>query len=331
MDKYTKKCKMILLSNDFTTDDNIDINIGQFRPINMDKYPFDSYPTTILHTNNNKKCYIYAKINIPKIIHFMWFSKKDYLRDSYPDNYIKYINSWKQHNDDYQIVIWTRDKIEKDIFPTKLFIKYKNLFDKMKHIEKCDFLRYIVMYLYGGIYSDLNNFCNHNITPLLIDRHIGFSLEPIEHNEMFYGVTEQILLTNSFLISSIYNTFWLDLLESINSNYYQTKDNLFVMINTGPYKLGKFVKQYYKDLSNILISNCYTQIYTQKNQKVTLGCENRENYNIFHKKWKDTSGWGLKYNSVSNSNKYILIIFIVVIIVIICAISYRLLKRLANR
>ena len=286
LDKYTKKCKVLLLSD------------SDSKLVNMDKYPYDKFPTTLIDTDKNEKIYVYPEIKIPKIIHFMWYSQDSSHYNSIPDNYKKYVKTWAENNKDYKIIIWTVENIQKEILQTDIFKKYKKTFDIMHHIEKCDLLRYIILYMYGGIYSDLNNLCNQNISRLLINRTLGLSFEPMEHNIIVFNNTKQELITNSFLISSKRNKFWIDFLNFINNFYFKNRDNSYVLINTGPYILGKFVLNYFKYIKDIIIKNCYTQIYINENENIiTTGCENHKN-NVFFKVWKDTSHWGGKYNNI---------------------------------
>jgi hypothetical protein len=94
----------------------------------------------------------YNLTNIPKIIHQTWKIKnvKTY------SNGIGYESQskWKTTHPDYKYILWTDDDIHKFINKNK---KYKECFSKLnKFIKKIDFFRYVILYEYGGIYSDLD-------------------------------------------------------------------------------------------------------------------------------------------------------------------------------
>jgi len=248
---------------------------------------------------------------VPKLIHFMWYSKSG-KNEKYPDRYDKYMISWRKYNPEFTIKIWNNTDID-DFWKLPDVENYREFYSKLKHIEKCDFTRYLIMYIYGGIYIDLNTMCYKNITPLL-DRELGLSFEPIEHN-ILHGF--EYLITNSFLISSKGNIFWINLCEFIMKNYWKTNHPTnFIMINTGPCILGKFVISNYSDkLNDIMIPNCLTQLFVNEdkgNNVKTKTCSSNDQV-YFSKHWKDTAGWGVSGNVADvhinkiKSKKYIIV------------------------
>ena len=94
--------------------------------------------------------------NFPKIIHQIWFDFKDL--PNIPEHFNKNVESWKNHNPDWDYKVWdleTAVKIIKDEYPG-----YLNTFNEFKYnISKCDFFRYILMNKYGGMYIDLDFLC----------------------------------------------------------------------------------------------------------------------------------------------------------------------------
>ena len=82
---------------------------------------------------------------IPKIIHYCWFGHKKKPRIAK-----KCIKSWKKHLPDYQIIEWNEDNY--DIASAPAFVQ--QAFEAKKWAFATDYIRYQVVYEYGGIYFD---------------------------------------------------------------------------------------------------------------------------------------------------------------------------------
>lgn len=81
---------------------------------------------------------------VPKIIHYCWFGGKPI-----PEEYKKYINSWKKYLPDYEIKEWNETNFD------------LNSCDYIKEAYKCrkwafvsDYARFWILYNYGGLYFD---------------------------------------------------------------------------------------------------------------------------------------------------------------------------------
>lgn len=103
---------------------------------------------------------------IPKIIHYMWLDKESDFNNSYPNKFKIYVDTFYKYNPEYKFMFWNIDKI-KNLLKNPDVAKYEKIWNDLKyHIQKCDFARYLIMYIYGGIYIDLNFKCFRNLTPL---------------------------------------------------------------------------------------------------------------------------------------------------------------------
>lgn len=88
--------------------------------------------------------YTFKKKLIPKKIHYCWFGKKEI-----PDEYQRYIESWKKYCPDYDIIRW--DETNYDI--------HKNLYVRQAYEHKqwafvSDYARVDILYHEGGLYFD---------------------------------------------------------------------------------------------------------------------------------------------------------------------------------
>ena len=88
---------------------------------------------------------------IPKIIHQIWIGPKK-RPDIWIDTFrIDYINK----NPGYEYILWTEDNIEQlfNDFPI-----YRMVYDlETIYCGKADILRYLILYIYGGIYIDADS------------------------------------------------------------------------------------------------------------------------------------------------------------------------------
>lgn len=83
---------------------------------------------------------------IPRIIHYCWLSN-----DPYPEDFVKYQNTWKQHLSDYEFVLWNFDRFD---INSSLWVK--QAFEAKKYAFAADYIRLYALYNYGGIYMDMD-------------------------------------------------------------------------------------------------------------------------------------------------------------------------------
>jgi mannosyltransferase OCH1-like enzyme len=101
---------------------------------------------------------------IPKIIHYCWFG-----RNRLSPLMFKCIASWRKFLPDYQIIEWNEDKFDVDTIPYT-----KEAYSKKKYAFVSDYVRFYVLYHYGGIYLDT-------------DVEVLMSLNPLLNHKMFSG------------------------------------------------------------------------------------------------------------------------------------------------
>lgn len=81
---------------------------------------------------------------IPKVIHYCWFGKQPL-----PELALKCIASWKNFLPDYEIKEWNESNFDVNIIPYT-----KEAYNKKKYAFVSDYVRFWVLYNYGGIYFD---------------------------------------------------------------------------------------------------------------------------------------------------------------------------------
>ena len=97
---------------------------------------------------------------IPRIIHFCWFG-----RGQKPKIVEKCIRSWKENCPNYKIFEWTEDNFDIESAPQYV----RDAYNDGKWAFVSDYVRFVVLVKYGGIYLDtdeelldsLDSFLNH--------------------------------------------------------------------------------------------------------------------------------------------------------------------------
>jgi inositol phosphorylceramide mannosyltransferase catalytic subunit len=115
-----------------------------------------------------KNVNITKNLLIEKNIHQIW----GYYDNTPPSlNFQKYINTWKKYNSGWKHKLWLKDEIDKVIQKEtpELWEIYNNLDQKIK---KVDYARLALLYIYGGIYADVDYECLKNMESLLYNYEI---------------------------------------------------------------------------------------------------------------------------------------------------------------
>jgi mannosyltransferase OCH1-like enzyme len=217
---------------------------------------------------------------IPKVIHTMWISKdKQYGESLYPDKYKEHVETWLEKNPDFRHLHWTGEEIYNLI--REYFPEYLDLYQKIQPvIRKCDFARFVVIAVYGGLYHDLDFYCLENVSPLLQGRNY-FVMEPREHGQKlfngFFGSTPN----DGFVIG------WLSkMVDNIQNEGIFGESTLKI---TGPEGLYEYYTTS-KDIVSIG-NSCDVTPYTDR-RKISSNCslDTPFAYTV----WHNGSDWGGK-------------------------------------
>lgn len=132
--------------------------------------------------------------------------------DSWPYIWIEGHNMAKEVYKDFEIKLWRN----KDVYPTidKEFPQYSKLIRDLPGITKCDYFRNVLMYLYGGIYFDLDFLMYENIYNKLAKD------KPTIIEGMFALERTDELVQNNFLASPAKDKTWLKVLKECEDNFY---------------------------------------------------------------------------------------------------------------
>ena len=193
----------------------------------------------------------------PKIIHQTWKDKK------LPEKLENWRNMWLKMCPEYKHELYDDDdliKVIREHFPQ--YLKDFNSFHY--NIERVDFWRYAMLYVYGGVYSDLDVFPMKSIDVFLEKNQVVIGREPIEHAREYNGT--DFLLCNAFMISPKGNPFWLHLMEFIIKKYKHGSP----VETTGPGIMTKMYNQHPEFFKNVIITepNSFYPITFNKSNNV---------------------------------------------------------------
>lgn len=110
----------------------------------------ECYVAPIMHITNKKRekadigKYTVRQQNIPKVIHYCWFGKKEI-----PQRNRQYMESWKRYCPDYEIVEWNETNY--DVYKNQYM---GQAYDAGKYGYVPDYARIDILCEHGGIYLD---------------------------------------------------------------------------------------------------------------------------------------------------------------------------------
>lgn len=194
-------------------------------------------------------------MDIPKIIHQS--APKD--TSKWHPLWTECQKTWLNHFESFEYQFWDDERI--DNFVREKFPQYLDQFNScVLQIIKLDISRLMFLYEYGGIYSDMDNYCFKNF----YDDLNGYNLFLVERQPWN---KERELVTNSLIISSKKNEFILQCIENafkklrlynkheLTESCYDVKINQHLVLEiSGPHMVSEtFVN--YKEKQYIKILN----------------------------------------------------------------------------
>lgn len=185
-------------------------------------------------------------MNIPKIIHQVWEGRSE---SKMPARLQIWARTWQENNPDWEYHLW--DGKEMDQLVADYFPEYKELYAHFPYnVQRWDTIRYMILYVYGGVYADLDTECFQAISPLLDQVSLGFGQEPPMHAD------KSLRVGNAFMASQQQNRGWLWILEEIANHSHSLKDDSAistVMHSTGSNMLARVFPKLQKELNAVVL------------------------------------------------------------------------------
>lgn len=177
-----------------------------------------------------------------KIVHQTWKTKK------LPEHYNHWHQSFRELNDGYKFNIYD-DQDNLDIisrFSKNLLSLYKSF---EKEIFRVDMIRLVYLYLWGGIYADLDFQCLRKLD-LLFDQ--STQGQPIV-GSMGTDYTFEHSIPNAFMMSEAGDPFWLLYLSEIEDSWSRLKNTANIHAQpeliTGPIALRRTIYRMKNDVN----------------------------------------------------------------------------------
>lgn len=190
-----------------------------------------------------------------KIIHQVWFgtipNKKTAVKTY--EKFKLYRESWKNKNPNWFHIEWNK-KLGEDFIKEKFPENYDLYKGYQYEIQRCDMLRYLVLYRYGGLYADMDYYCN---------KPFDQALEKFSNDFYLVSTPNSVggdYVSNSLMYSKPRHVFWKKLIYEMETYktppiYYSR--HLIIMYTTGPailtrvyncYKIKNRLKSFPSDL-----------------------------------------------------------------------------------
>ena len=198
----------------------------------------------------------------PRIPHIM----HQVLYDEYViANYSKYIKSFTKHNPTWEYRFWTHEsgrRLMAEKHPY-LLITFDSL--PFMSVKKTDFVKYVVMYEYGGFYSDIDVM---NLRPLdIVTTKYACIIppEPFEHSTFIYNMP--VVLNSGIFLCRPKHPFFKMIVENLNT----TSHTAHPLRSTGALKLTSLFAKYnnitYDDMKKPKVDNNTNTPYFYKGMK----------------------------------------------------------------
>ncbi|KAK7415063.1 CSG1/SUR1-like protein [Neonectria punicea] len=187
----------------------------------------DPLPYTENHPDQHK---------IPKILH------QTGATDAIPDKWIKPQQSCKDAYSDFEYMFWTDASARE--FISNEYSWFVETWDNYPFpIQRADSLRYFVLHYYGGIYLDLDTWCNESIPYNQIEN------DAASHHAVFKSTTPTGV-SNDLMITSAGHPLFTAVLSKLL--YYNDITKLWarwlpygaIMIGSGPFFVSMVIKNY---------------------------------------------------------------------------------------
>lgn len=164
----------------------------------------------------------------PKIIHQTW---KD---TNIPQKWMKSYNSWRTLHPEWKYILWTDIMIREYILTHHPHLLY--IHDSYPYnIQRADMIRYIVLYDFGGVYSDLDLYPVENINRFV---------DGICSDTAFVYSANTDCFTNALMMSKPGAKLWMEVFDLLKKPlpWYVFGKHMVVMKSTGPLMLTQALK-----------------------------------------------------------------------------------------
>lgn len=185
---------------------------------------------------------------IPKIIHQVWEGRTEL---SMPIRLQLLASTWQEQNPGWEYHLWNGDEMD-DLVATH-FPTYMAMYKSFPYnVQRWDTVRYMILYVHGGVYTDLDTECFQPIDELFANQYFCFGEEP-EGNNIYLDIKQ--FVGNAFMASFPQNQGWIFILDEIQSALQRNYRVQVVLNTTGPLMISRIFYELQLKYKATLLSN----------------------------------------------------------------------------
>jgi hypothetical protein len=171
---------------------------------------------------------------IPRIIHQTWKEQ------ALPERFRTLSETWRAKHPDWAWRLWT--DVDNLTLVTERFPHLLDLYQSYPYpIQRVDMVRYLILYLHGGLYVDLDFECFRCVEPLLEGKPCLLSLEAPEHGRV-HGRTK--IVSNAFLAAEPGHHLFEAVIEDLKRHRSrETRRDRIILDTTGPMMLTRVLER----------------------------------------------------------------------------------------
>ncbi len=180
---------------------------------------------------------------IPQIIHQIYDNNFPP-----PQHLLEMSKSWINLHPDWIYRLWDKDQIYS--FLNENYSKYVLFYNSLPFdAQRWDFIRYLILYHFGGLYVDMDYESRKPITDLIKGSTCCLGLEPSGHS-----YCNQVIIGNALMATIPRHPFIKIVIDEIVSNRVELLNKkLQIMESTGPYMITReYIKYENKDDVSLL-------------------------------------------------------------------------------
>jgi mannosyltransferase OCH1-like enzyme len=178
--------------------------------------------------NPNTLSFTYTTSGIPRIIHQTWETA------DIPDKWKPAQAEWKRLHPDWAYILWT--DAHRRAYIQKYYPEYLELYDSYDYpIQRADMIRYFILYDFGGLYSDLDQYPKKSFEPYLTASMDYFVLS---------ANLNQISIHNGLMITQRHSSIMKKIQEQLKlpvPMWSKLTKHHNVLFSTGPWMVSKVV------------------------------------------------------------------------------------------
>lgn len=213
---------------------------------------------------------------IVRLIHQIWFTDTN---RSIPNTDLS--KTLIHYNPTYEYNLWSLETFTDVLHKSEELSKYVQLFNRIvKMVEKADFAKYCIMYLYGGYYFDLDFTCVKSLETYTLDNDWMFCYEPKERSSI--GIYSGVFAGQQGA------GLWLDILDEMNTRYVYSLMSSRTLWMTGPILLHDVLSK-----TDIPVISCCLFCPYADHDKIASECKYSLHQTYTYTDWTRGSNWSI--------------------------------------